>query len=532
VDRWENRPEARFLGGDGRETARVWWEKINEEVFVSPPAVSPKEARFWLLANADLGLSKAYVPPEHKVKRRQPRTPTEKQCRTPLSASAIVKAVVENCPYPPPVCHVLFNLLPVREVVSILSRRSPDAGFRDRPPELPPSLNHLAGQVLVYAIPYLSDAEIEELTEQVRQALPRAKPRSEVWELAAYLGLASELQEYVEARKPPDYISHHIVFNLADARQVAHQARRLKIFLRDYDDMVSAWLIRTGLTALDHLRDSILQQQTKAAAARMVADLCRLTAPEMAPTVLELKLSSRAPAPATAWLEQHPAAVERVRREVLEHADKVLSPFDQATTPRWLGALSAPVAPARGAKAAPPSDWLRLGSLPDVQVGEHRLNQTQVEALLAELQASDLGRPRPLVSAVRQHVSGPVRDAFAWALFECWLEGGAPLSDAWGLLALGLLGGDGVALKLAPLVRAWPRENQHKRAATGLECLRALGTDTALRQLHGIAQTTKFKGLRARARECLEAFAAKRHLTPEQLEERLSAEGESTTPAC
>jgi predicted DNA-binding WGR domain protein len=539
VDRWDNHPK------EGAGTDWQWWKKLNAEVFVSPPAVSAEEARFWLLANAELGLSKEYLGPEHK--RRRARTPTEKQCRTPLSASAVVKAM-ETCPYPPPLYSVLFSLLSPEEVVPLVQSGKYYAVHEGWNREIPHSLDHLPGAVLFYVVPYLSDAEIEELRGHVRRALERAKADSEVWLLAAYLELAPELQEYVQARKPEDRGirakgGHHLVFNLADAGQVASQARRLKIFLGDYDDMVSAWLIRTGVTALDHLRDSILQQKTKAAAAKMTADLCQLTAPEMAPTLLELKLSSRAPAPATAWLEQHPAeavagllplvsgsgkladaalnylrearrkgfaeriaglleqhpaVAERVRREVLEHADQELSPFDEATTPRWLGALSAPVA------AAPPSDWLRLGSLPDVQVGEHRMNQAQVEALLAELQASDLGRPRPLVSAVRQHVSGPVRDAFAWALFECWLEGGAPLSDAWGFLALGLLGGDGVALKLAPLLRGWPLENQHKRAATGLECLRAIGTDLALRQLRNIAQTIKFKGLRARARECLE----------------------------
>ena len=67
--------------------------------------------------------------------------------------------------------------------------------------------------------------------------------------------------------------------------------------------------------------------------------------------------------------------------------------------------------------------------------------------------------------------------------------------------ALGLLGSDDTALKLTPLVRAWPGESQHQRAVFGLECLRAIGTDVALMQLNGIAQKVSFKGLKAKARE-------------------------------
>ena len=52
---------------------------------------------------------------------------------------------------------------------------------------------------------------------------------------------------------------------------------------------------------------------------------------------------------------------------------------------------------------------------------------------------------------------------------------------------------------LAPLIRAWPGEGQHARAVLGLECLRAIGSETALMQIHGIAQRVPFKGLKAKA---------------------------------
>src|SRR6185312_3551948 len=91
----------------------------------------------------------------------------------------------------------------------------------------------------------------------------------------------------------------------------------------------------------------------------------------------------------------------------------------------------------------------------------------------------------------------------------------------WALLAIGHLGGDGSALKLTPLLRAWPGESQHQRAVSGLECLRAIGSDTALMQLNGIAQKLKFQGLKKKAQEFMEAIATDRGMSRTQLEDRI-----------
>ena len=83
----------------------------------------------------------------------------------------------------------------------------------------------------------------------------------------------------------------------------------------------------------------------------------------------------------------------------------------------------------------------------------------------------------------------------------------APSKDKWALLAMGHIGGDHCATRLAPLIRAWPGESQHKRAVLGLDVLRGIGSDVALMQLNGIAQKLKFKALQARAREAMEEIA-------------------------
>ncbi|XPE62009.1 hypothetical protein ACNKHT_13750 [Shigella flexneri] len=48
-----------------------------------------------------------------------------------------------------------------------------------------------------------------------------------------------------------------------------------------------------------------------------------------------------------------------------------------------------------------------------------------------------------------------------------------------------------------------PRESQHKRATVGLDILAAIGSDIALMQLNGIAQSLKFKALQERAKKKL-----------------------------
>src|SRR5919199_788970 len=58
-------------------------------------------------------------------------------------------------------------------------------------------------------------------------------------------------------------------------------------------------------------------------------------------------------------------------------------------------------------------------------------------------------------------------------------------------------------------------------AVMGLEVLRAIGSDTALMQINGIAQKVQFKGLQAKAREAMEEIARERGFTPEQLEDRI-----------
>jgi hypothetical protein len=206
---------------------------------------------------------------------------------------------------------------------------------------------------------------------------------------------------------------------------------------------------------------------------------------------------------------------EKVQRLVVDHVEKTYELLDAKSTPRWLSEAIAKV------KAGKLPGWVSPAALPPLVVGERRLSDEQQLAVLAALQASALETPHPLVAGLREHGEREARDAFAWKLFEAWLGEGAPSKEKWAMTAVGLLGGDGSALRLTPMIRAWPGESQHQRAVLGLGCLRAIGSDTALMQLNGIAQKLKFKALKQRAMECMEEIAKGRGMTRAQLEDRI-----------
>ncbi|MEU4814562.1 DUF4132 domain-containing protein [Micromonospora aurantiaca] len=167
--------------------------------------------------------------------------------------------------------------------------------------------------------------------------------------------------------------------------------------------------------------------------------------------------------------------------------------------------------------------WLDPAVLPQVLLRDRSaaLPADAVRHLCTMLAISPPGEPYPGVEVVRAACDTDSLAEFAWALFESWQSAGAPSKDGWAFTALGLLGDDSTARRLAPLVRAWPGESQHTRAVTGLEVLAQIGTDVALMHLYGISQKVKFRGLREQAARKVTEVADGLGLTPEQLGDRL-----------
>ncbi|OJH36128.1 WGR and DUF4132 domain-containing protein [Cystobacter ferrugineus] len=144
-----------------------------------------------------------------------------------------------------------------------------------------------------------------------------------------------------------------------------------------------------------------------------------------------------------------------------------------------------------------------------------------VRELTTLLAFSSLDAPYAGLEQVKTACDPASLARFAWGLFEAWMTVGAPSKESWAFQALGLLGDDDTARKLAPLIRVWPGEGAHARAVMGLDVLATLGTDVTLIYLNGIAEKVKFKGLQQKAQEKIEQIAEARGLTRQELADRL-----------
>jgi predicted DNA-binding WGR domain protein len=394
-----------------------------------------------------------------------------------------------------------------------------------------------------------------------------------IFYFGALLGLHDEVRVLVEAWPDDlyaaaswDHTHYHrpqeVVYGVGAAEQVAQHFRRLKLPTNSREDILT-FLAITDLSALDVIVHSIATTGKKEQAEELFAACARVHAPEAARHVLELALSSKATKAAREWLENnldeaivglmpvaagtgklaeaaseffnsvkrrgqaarieaHCAAVEshvaaRLRAKILDVIEVQLPVLTRDATPTWWTEALArsPV------KQSKPITWVLPTDLPPLAVGERALGPEHVAELLAALQASTLENPHPLLRTLREHVARDRLDAFGWKLFASWLAEGAPPKEKWAFIAAGFLGGERTVLQLAPLVRTWPGESQHQRAVLGLEVLRIIGSDTALMQINGIAQKVKFKGLKERAIQCIDAIAISRGMTRSQLEDRI-----------
>ncbi|MDX2270700.1 MAG: DUF4132 domain-containing protein [Cyanobacteriota bacterium] len=393
--------------------------------------------------------------------------------------------------------------------------------------------------------------------------------------LAAYLGMTGEMQTLVNSwpddlyRADPYKWSCHlpqdIVLRLGDPDAVQHHIRRLKLPLTSVD-YLRGWLYYSQYQGLDIVYENVLagSQASRDHGAELLKVLSLVEAPEIAPYMLELMLQSKLAIPAIEWLKKHPqltivgllplasgkgrsadAAVQWLRDLVwqgwgssiaailqtqppeaaakltallLESPTAGIPPLDEQTTPADLKEAFAQVK-AKAKNGLP--NWFLLTDCPPIFVGQFCLNPDQIQKLVIALQQSTLTAPHPLIPTLKKQADAVSLDQFAWKIFDRWLNRTAPSADKWSLVAVGLLGSDASALKLAPLIRVWPGESQHQRAVLGLECLRTIGSDTALMQINGIAQKVKFKGIQAKAQTCMEEIAQARGLSREQLEDRI-----------
>ncbi|MHA6760003.1 DUF4132 domain-containing protein [Streptacidiphilus sp. PAMC 29251] len=167
-------------------------------------------------------------------------------------------------------------------------------------------------------------------------------------------------------------------------------------------------------------------------------------------------------------------------------------------------------------------DWAEPALLPQITlVKGGALPEESVRHVITALALSKPGDRYPGLDIVLEACDRESLAEFGWALFEGWRKAAMPPKDSWALQSLVWLGDDMTVRRLTPVLRAWPGESMHQRAAEGLDVLAAIGSDLALMSLHGIAQRVPFKALKVRAQQKIAEIAETLGLTGDQLADRL-----------
>ncbi|WP_026930555.1 DUF4132 domain-containing protein [Glycomyces tenuis] len=247
------------------------------------------------------------------------------------------------------------------------------------------------------------------------------------------------------------------------------------------------------------------------------------------------------------WLDRHGAAAARLLvpdalgtgKQARAAAEAALSYVAMRHGPEAVRAAAEPYGPAAaegierlldtdplepvGVKLPHPGPWANPAMLPQVLLKgrETALPDASVPHLVTVLAVGTPDYEYAGVDVVAESCDGDSLREFSWALFELWISVGAPSKDGWALTQLAHFADDETVRRLTPLIREWPGQSQHKRAVTGLEVLGAIGSEEALRAIHGISQKVKFKALKEKATEQIEAIAAGLGLSGEQLGDRL-----------
>ncbi len=433
-------------------------------------------------------------------------------------------------------------------------------------------------------LPYLTPAEVARLRELLAPlSTPDPAEEQGYYRLAALVGRHDALPALLQNQKAllKYQTPQEIVFGLENSERIISEMRRLNLLL-DTPEQIRAWLALTGLDDLDMIVRSLFsfcsidpdgsespdwtaneRKKLSEAIAPHIKVLALVEAPEAARPMLELYLRSPNSIQPRQWLLAHPeaavvglaplvgthaglssaaldwlrifsrkgyheliraqlptlspVAAAQITAEILENSDEAIPTFAPGTVPTWL-ADNLPDAQTVSEKKPA---WIDPVMLPPIIANGCRLDQAQTEALLTALKLSSFNSGHPLVVGLKKEARRDTLSKFVWELFALWLKDSAPATEKWAMQSLGLFGDDSVVLKLTPMIRRWPGENQNDRAIMGLGCLKAIGTDLALMQINSIAEKIPFKALKTRARWAMEAIAQERRLTRTELEDRI-----------
>lgn len=312
-----------------------------------------------------------------------------------------------------------------------------------------------------------------------------------------------------------------------------------------YDPQSALWAIlaRHGVAALPGLVRYVQCHPVEGLPIALPMDSAALV-----PTALHaLRNLKKAKAPAIDWLRAHAATALAAALPLAFGKDKAARDVGQFGL-RWLAQNGFEAAAREAAAAYGPAMSQALQALleadplrvlpsrmpklpaffvapafrrPQLRGGGGALPVAATEHIGSMLAVSKLEAPYAGLDIVRDACTPASLAAFAWDLFEAWMAAGSPSKEGWAFTALGLLGDDETARRLAPRIREWPGESAHQRAVIGLDLLAAIGSDVALMHLNGIASKVKFKALQDRAREKINAVAEARGLSAAELADRM-----------
>jgi Domain of unknown function (DUF4132) len=382
-----------------------------------------------------------------------------------------------------------------------------------------------------------------------------------------YRGIWMRREDYVAHRRPRP---QELLFGLGDPERVAFEMERLNLLINT-NHHLKGWLAHREYEGFGPIAQTLLILNRKEDIGALMRQLVTIVAPEVAPTMVTLTQQPTTAELAARWLMEHsqvamagilgslagqskvPEAIQKyLQRQVGRGEGEWMQAWiaEQLNTEAWSDTVKAELASLWTQKTLPPFEpdtlptdlqvgleaaqfgkaklpkWLDPGDLTplrgvNTQGQERSFSRSQMETVLQACRQSSLDHPHPFINLLKQHFFPSVLADFAWQLFERWLAVGAPSKEQWAFLTLGVLGNDTTVLQLTPLIRAWPGEGNHKRASAGLDCLKAIGTETALMQIHAIAQRIQYKSLKTKAMDCMATLAQERGLTEEQLADRI-----------
>ena len=382
-------------------------------------------------------------------------------------------------------------------------------------------------------LPYLSEDEFVRLRETIRKDLDPSSQGDFRETIAPLLGLHREMLAYIPQRR-----TLHYIFGLGSAQEVRDSIASHNFNFQP--DMVRAWFAHMELDNPRPLTEALLRMGKTDGHSVVQEFASVVSAPVAAPEFLLFAEDGKHLVEARKWFDAHPhetidglagetsgsskkaalarSIVQGLRRKLGELPEE--APEVDATISDLPEGLAQAFATARAMKVKEPR-WVSARELPPILLEAGRLSEGQVTFLLGLLAAAPGAPPHPLFVALRCYATPESLDTFAEALFNQWREAGMSGKEKWALLALGALGSDRCALRLAPYVKEWPGQSKHQAAAWGLECLRLIGTDTAIMQINQIAQKTKFQALKKNAQQTMEGIAEDRGLTRDELEDRI-----------